>query len=398
MKFASWIFSEVSRRQMQMLAMCALAFATTSLSTNCSAAGNSAEFISLGALLIGDSLASGISPSGEYVVGWQYEPLSSPSFIWSRSAGMVFIPNIPVSPSSSISLRPTDVANNGTTLFAMDGGETHTQNRLWHPTTGFTSIGDQTSRAYAITPDGDLVVGARSDPAYWTAANGCTVLGDLPIATTHHSRITGTAWAVSTDGTTIVGQADYNASQSPEPYTAFRWSAEEGMRDLGILPDYSRAAATAVSADGSIIAGRMGQSVLSHVFRWTEEAGAELLAIGGNGFPVMSDDGALIAWSGAGYPYLVAKLWTAKAGVRDLQDILIEGGADLGDWHLRTVTGISADGRTIVGVAGNSSGQQHAYVAVLPVPEPAALWLIAIGLFFVWRRETVPRHFERFDN
>jgi uncharacterized membrane protein len=282
-------------------------------------------------------------------------------------------------------LYPVDVANDGTTLIAASIGEFHSQAYLWNPVSGLSTVSDLPSRVSAITADGKTVVGARGDPAFWSAENGWTVLGDLPIATPHYDQVTGMGVAISGDGKTIVGQADYSPDFSPQPYTAFRWTAELGMTDLGILPKFNTAEAEAVSYDGSVIAGRMGDSFLGFVFRWTAEGGAEQIGVDGHGAVVMSDDGATIAWPGSGGNYLAVKVWTRSQGVRSLYDILMDAGADIAGWKLLTVGGISADGRTFVGTALDPFGRENAYVAVLPVPEPAA-WVALLPCVVLFRR------------
>lgn len=55
-------------------------------------------------------------------------------------------------------------------------------------------------------------------------------------------------------------------------------------------------------------------------------------------------------------------------------------------WVLKTAEDISDNGRYIVG-AGVYNGAQHAYILDLaPVPEPAAVWMLAAGLGVVVMR------------
>lgn len=349
---------------------------------NCITNTSAASFTSLGPMLfdseatrVNDSYAADVSSNGEYVVGtWSTPQRSFLSFLWSRSTGVRFIPDLPPSRPYSDIPTPHDVADDGTTLMAVNSSETHAQNYLWGLDTGAIEIGNRNSRAYAITPDGQMVVGAVSDPAYWTSDQDWKILGDLPIADSHHPRMTGTALAVSTGGSTLVGYADYRSSQSPELYTAFRWTSADGMHDLGLPAEYRTARATAVSADGSIVAGSME----GRVFRWTRESGVQLFARDGAGYPVMSDDGARIVWNGAPYP--TPKVWSQRDGIKSLQTMLIDAGANLDGWNIISVTGISADGRTIVGDARNAIGRTHAYVATLPIPEPPSIILACLFL------------------
>ena len=80
-----------------------------------------------------------------------------------------------------------------------------------------------------------------------------------------------------------------------------------------------------------------------------------------------------------------AFMWTAETGRISLQDALIFGGADLNGWTLDSASGISADGRTVVGTASGPGGQQ-AYVATIGAilePSTRALSLFAVAALIV---------------
>jgi hypothetical protein len=62
----------------------------------------------------------------------------------------------------------------------------------------------------------------------------------------------------------------------------------------------------------------------------------------------------------------------------NLRDFLVNHGvSNLSGWKLDEATGVSADGRTIVGYGRGPSGHE-AWIAT--VPEPATITLAAIGL------------------
>jgi uncharacterized membrane protein len=74
----------------------------------------------------------------------------------------------------------------------------------------------------------------------------------------------------------------------------------------------------------------------------------------------------------------VAFIWDPVHGLRNLQQVLTSDGLDLTGWTLTEATGISADGRTIVGEGVDPGGVLNAWIAV--VPEPSTALLFTFGL------------------
>jgi len=73
-----------------------------------------------------------------------------------------------------------------------------------------------------------------------------------------------------------------------------------------------------------------------------------------------------------------AFIWDPEIGMRSLGAYLESLGVDLGGWDLWSATGISADGKTIVGYGENPLHQEEAFIAV--IPEPATAVLVGFGL------------------
>ena len=73
----------------------------------------------------------------------------------------------------------------------------------------------------------------------------------------------------------------------------------------------------------------------------------------------------------------------------NLRDFLVNHGvSNLTGWTLGGATGVSADGRMIVGYGSNPDGKGEAWIAT--VPEPSTLVLAALGtggLLVVLRRK-----------
>ncbi|WP_127812237.1 autotransporter domain-containing protein [Bordetella avium] len=238
---------------------------------------------------------------------------------------------------------------------------------------GMQSLGDLTtnqqgySDATAVSADGSIVVGKTNynttpgggiaSHAYrW--ANG--IMQDLGDLTTNQQGYSD-ATAVSADGSTVVGRADYDRTAGGTGSHAFRWTSA-GMKSLGDLTTNQQGAsyARAVSADGSIVVGEStydqvgGGGARYHAFRW---ANAIMQSLGdftadqqGESYATaISADGSIVVGKAsydltAGGRSSHAFRWTS-AGMQSLGDLTTDqqGYSD--------ATAISADGSTVVGVA-----------------------------------------------
>jgi probable HAF family extracellular repeat protein len=141
----------------------------------------------------------------------------------------------------------------------------HTEAFRWTEEAGKVGLGclagHTTSRASAISADGRVVVGSSSDYTTtrafrWTEESGMVALGELGDASCDN-----VALAVSADGAVIAG-----CNMSRRGRKAFLWSAETGMQSVqdmlavesaknGPLAGWRLTMATAISADGAVVAG-----------------------------------------------------------------------------------------------------------------------------------------------
>lgn len=220
--------------------------------------------------------------------------------------------------------------------------------------------------AHGASADGSVVVGRSGREAFrWTEETGIVGLGFLP------GHDYSKAYDVSADGSVVVGRSRLGSGGDD----AFVWTADEGMTNLGAR------VAWAVSADGSIVVG-------DPAFLWTAESGMIRLVDPLGSFRVcdVSADGSLVVGSSSNHIGLNrASVWDSTHGVRSLGAMLVDDfGLDLTRWtHLEEATGISADGRIIVGYGSYLNGPRQAWRAV--IPEPSPLTLLGVGsVVFLW--------------
>jgi uncharacterized membrane protein len=198
---------------------------------------------------------------------------------------------------------------------------------------GFQSFGPF-STAYALSGDGNVVVGRTGELWRWTKETGIVDLPrlDLPGVLLGHR---GTA--ASFDGSVIVGWSQTNEVGR----VGFRWTQSDGIMELPLVPND-------VSADGRVVVGNALNAA-----RWTEQLGLELL-----GFPsdspdvteaeAVSADGQFIVGDSIVLPNGTPVRWVGES----LEvEVLFRPG--IGEFANISVTDISADGKVIV---GNRSG------------------------------------------
>jgi probable HAF family extracellular repeat protein len=326
-------------------------------------------------------LPSGVSPDGSTVV--------TTGNVWTPASGL-----IPIEGGSYIYSR--DISNNGVIVGLIDGSYIGFRTTIGGPIQELGTFPGSTSGTYsdafAVTPDGNVVVGLSSspdgqEPFRWTSATGLVALGHL--APGNH--FYGAAYGVSADGVIVAG-----VSESVQGPQAFRWTQGTGMVGLGDLPggDFS-SRASAVSADGSVIVGAASSASGREAFRWTEATG--MIGLGdlpggnfGSEANATTADGAVVVGAAATSD-LVAFIWTATDGMRSLQDVLATEhglGPSLAGWSLSAASDISDDGNVIVGYGRGPSGNLEGFVVVIPEPSTVSLVFAAgVSIMLPWGRK-----------
>jgi probable HAF family extracellular repeat protein len=315
--------------------------------------------------------AFSVSGDGSTVVGTSDIGGNNEAFRWTQETGIIGLGNNSI--GIEITSQAFGVSQDGSVIVGpiinFDNG-VQAQGFRWTQETGIVGLGDLpggtfSSTALGVSNDGSVIAGNSNsfnggEAFRWTQETGMQALAALSGETVFFG-----VRGISGDGSVIVGG---NAQG------AVRWTQEEGTVGLGYIPGGelipgARSRAEDASSDGSVIVG-FSSSPNSingfEAFRWTEDTGMVGLGILGNNnsssvAEAVSADGSVIVGRSNG-----AFIWDEINGMRNLQQVLInEFGLDLTGWQLLGATGISDDGKTIVGQGTNPSGSFEAWIARL---------------------------------
>jgi probable HAF family extracellular repeat protein len=170
------------------------------------------------------------------------------------------------------------------------------------------------------------------------------------------------AYGVSADGAVVVGWAENAAGQ----WRAFRWTAMEGMQNLGTLPGGDWSVASGVSANGRVVVGwSYNAAGRQRAFRWTASGGMQDLGtLGGResyAYGVSADGAVVVGWAynaaGQIVPF-AGRHWAAwKTSTRPMPVCCLAAR------RLLMRRAISPDGRYIVGQGYNAAtGRYEAFL------------------------------------
>ncbi|NOX57722.1 MAG: PEP-CTERM sorting domain-containing protein [Planctomycetes bacterium] len=331
------------------------------------------------------SRALGVSPDGSTVIGYKQPAGRREAMRWEggQSFALGHLPNLPGSvrnslaraaSASGVTVGRSTSAASGPGLFEAFRWEGGTMAGL-----GDLPGGTFYSEAWGVSANGSIVVGRATSSsgteAFRWEDGQMHGLGDLP-----GGSFSSAARDVSASGSVVVG-----AATSASGSEAFRW--ENGnMTGLGDLPGGNfDSDALAVSANGTVVVGvSSGASGQSTAFRWEDGLMTDLGTLPGGSGPsiarAVSADGSVIIGDAAmdNSSALEPFIFTPDKGMRSLSTVLEELGIDTSDWILSLATGVSDDGRTIVGYGTRISPfvQREAWIAVVPEPNTFALLLL----------------------
>jgi uncharacterized membrane protein len=296
------------------------------------------------------------------------------AFRWTAADGMVLLPDLPYGrgASSATGISADGQVIVGGSFFEPDGGDAVAWSAPSYSVNPFVDDGG----AAAASADGSIIAGTRfftggqSQPYRWTEVGGAIDIAPRG----WYSVATG----LSHDGSVIVGNVDGGSLAK-----GFRWTSVTGavlLEDLSGGLDYSQA--RAVSGDGSVVVGfsSSDRSFNGEAVTW-DASGVHQLFDGpveftGTATGVSYDGSVIVGQQEAG-----AFIWDANNGLRNLQSVLSSRGVDMTGWMLSEATGISSDGRTIIGIGTNPLGQTEGWVAMIAeaVPEPGTFLLLGFS-------------------
>lgn len=315
-------------------------------------------FIHLGPL----SQAGGVSADGNVVTGVK----NGTVFRWTESGGMTML-------SGGQLAR---ISEDGNTI-AWQGSSGI---QRWTQAGGTTLISNAYPSAFGLSGDGSTIVYNNQK---WSSATGFSTLQPptgIGAGNVH-------AWAVNYDGSVVAG------SYVPGTSHPTRWDANGVGTSLGAIPGYPiDGVANTISSDGQKILGFGRGPNGFDAFRWTPQLGMHALQVAPLGYTGVSPldvtpDGELLVGTNLGNAFL----WRAGAGPMYVKDVLEgEFGMNLNGYTLEFATGISDDGRTIVGfgtdsIVGGSFGWVVHLDRSIPSPGGAPI-LVLVGLWSARRK------------
>jgi len=364
-----------------------------------------ATFSGLGDLPGGsfESAANAVSADGRVIVGSSVSASGPEAFRWEDG----FMTGLGDLPGGDFESTAYGISLDGRVIVGWSSGASGGEAFRWEDGVmnglGDLPGGDFFSTARGTSADGSVIVGASRVAGGWEAfrweGGSMEGLGDLPGGLSR-----SVARGVSGDGEVAVG---WGTTGDALDLHGARWE-DDAIVGLGFLADPGpnapgawQSLAFAVSADGSVIVGTSdnwrivfdpytGEYVDANYdepFRWQDGVMTSLFDGTSPGDPpgqpwtfgqalAVNADGSVIVGWGFG-PFI----WDEWNGMRDLEHVLEDDfGLDLTGWRLDRATGVSADGTVIVGYGRNPQGDQEAWIAVIPVPEPSRWLLLAAGL------------------
>lgn len=330
------------------------------------------------------SQASAVSADGSTVVGasssersyntvdLQGRPIHAlEAFLWTQQEGLIPLGDLPGDPT--FASTATGVSDDGQVVVGSSpSGLSNsegvmlpgTEGFYWTRQGGMNGIGviengmQKTSPVLAVSGDGSRLTGYVSDGNSYKAflwdigsGDGFQLLSDT---------FTGASWnwseSISSVGTRSVGRAglirdpDRNAMCVAPAY----WTSDRGFQFESLFQTPTCGQASAISRNGKFAAGvaQIEHSNQAFVMDIDTRTFITLPTPAGGRWMIraVSDDGGMVIGEVIFRNYSRAFTWSAQFGTEPLSDYFRRRGVPgLERWELLAATGISSDGRVIVG-------------------------------------------------
>ena len=311
------------------------------------------------------SSATAASADGRIVVGWSGSSAGPSAFRWGAISGMRELPRL----AGATASYAHDISDDGTRACGWCIVNRQRQAVLWTddqpPQPLGLLSGGTWSQALAISADGQTVVG-QADAAdgqhavVWTAAGGLRALPD-PQGHRAYS-------AVSIRGSYIVGLCELAGT------TGVRWTNLEQPQLLETPDNGISTLVFDVDATGRSFGGGVTEATPELPVRWTGTSDTTFALPNGfvNGYYLASsNNGSLVAGTAYGTWIFNGFLsGQAVGGTVLINTYLQQVQLPQPQWGFDSPTGISADGKVVVGAAWHND-RREAWVLRLPGAVPA---------------------------
>ncbi|MEM8834186.1 MAG: hypothetical protein AAGD00_00065 [Planctomycetota bacterium] len=263
----------------------------------------------------------------------------------------------------------TDASNNGSVIVGQNRGQPF----VYSVTDGLIEVPDilgfPVNKHVRVSANGTTVVGGSLNGAFrWTRESGTEILD--PPGTWDEARAT----AISADGSIVAGFGETDGLSSRQAWT---WTESGGFDVIGRPGD----TITEMTPNGHVVVGRGPNGA----FRYSIGTGKRVELDGFDSIPVIEDvtgisaDGSILVGSAADplqadptLGFIVATIWFGEdpSPVR-FQEYLNDLGVNTDGWFLQGLSAISDDGQTILGWGVNDALEGRPFVVILPAPASA---------------------------
>lgn len=326
------------------------------------------------------STVTGISADGSTVIGTSSNVSVTAPFRWTASSGFQ---SFATPPGASASFTPNAVSGDGQFIIGTVEvvGAPFDRAYRWSSRGGYqllSSTLSETAHGAAISRDGTIAAGSVSDGTgsnglfTWTQAGGLSGKGAGGVYDNY--QITPTS--MSADGSVIIGHDHHFVIPDFQPTivtdTGFRYTAATGIVDFHYSFDTRQGGyPLATNGAGNAFVG-IGPDGTPYAWTFNDLTGHSLGAFAGKASGISDDSRTIVGYSSASNS---AQIWlNGSVSSTSLQNFLLDNGvSNLSGWTLQNAIGISADGRTIVGVGTDPSGHTEGWIATVPEPSTIAL-------------------------